>query len=389
MGKKHHLAIIFVTGLGMLANSGWAQNAEQMANTAKNEDPANADEQKTPEINIPSRLSSKIARSTITADRKRQMQLLADQLPSGKPYWLNDGESEFLAIWQEDRSGDAQGALLILHAEGEHPSWPQTTQPLHDSLPEYGWATMAIQLPDPLSKPLPKRTLAAKSITQPSSRDIINESEEDEGANDESSADKSTTSQTNLEQETANNTPPAENNTPSTSTKATENTEEIAEKRLTAAIKFLHDKGQFNIVLMGSGTSAIRGHQLMKEIVPVIDNAKLKKKIEKPIRGSILFNAKNTLPTSSEAYQDWFFDPEIPVLDIYTATNLQNQLDAKVRKILSRKKKAIAYKQLKITELPYERTWKENRLSRRIRSFLDAYIQGIEITNAKLKKQQN
>ncbi|MGS2717162.1 DUF3530 family protein [Eionea flava] len=385
MGKKHHLATIFVICLGLLANTGWAQNTEPTTNTAENEETENTDKQQTPETNTPSRLSSKITRSTITADRKRKMQLLADQLPSGQPYWLNDGTSEFLGIWQEDRSGDAQGALLILHAEGEHPAWPQTTQPLHDSLPEYGWATMAIQLPDPLSKPLPKRTLAAKSIAQPTNRDIVNEGDESEGANDENSSDESTTSQANPEKETAKNMQPTENNNPSP--QATQDVEDIAEKRLTVAIKFLHDKGQFNIVLMGSGTSAIRGHKLMKEIVPVIDDARLKKKIEKPIRGSILFNAKNTLPTSSEVYKDWFFDPEIPILDIYTATNLQNQQDAKMRKVLSKKNKAIAYKQLKVSELSYEKSWKENRLSRRIRSFLDAYIQGIEVTNAKLKKQ--
>jgi len=56
---------------------------------------------------------------------------------------------------------------------------------------------------------------------------------------------------------------------------------------------------------------------------------------------------------------------------------------------MGKRKKAIAYKQIKITEISYEKSWQENQLSRRVRSFLDAYIQGIEIDNARIAKKQN
>jgi hypothetical protein len=372
MNKIFALTCLLFLGNALISNVSWAQSTENKAASDT------AEKEKKPPI----RLSSRLPRSTLASDQKRKMQLLESNLSSGKAYWLNDGKEEFLAIWQEDRSGDAQGALLILHAEGEHPSWPRTTQPLHDTLPEYGWATMAIHLPNPTFKPPPPRTLAAKTVPPKKNRDINNKDSEDGNEGEDLSEEKE-------KEQPLKSIPPTQASEPSVpiapvlSPKEIEN---IAEKRLTAALQFLHSKGQFNIVLMGNGSGAIRGHKLMKSIVPIIDDERLKKKIEKPVRGSIIFNARNILPTEKKPYTDWFFDPEIPILDIYLGTDIRNIRDAKSRKALAKKQKVITHKSLKLSELSYEKSWKENQLSRRIRSFLSTYVQGIEVNNAQIRK---
>jgi hypothetical protein len=310
------------------------------------------------------------------------MQLLASQLEDKKAtQWITAGEETFLAIWQADRSGDAKGAVLIIHAEGEHPAWPQTTKPLHDSLPDYGWATMAIHLPNPLSPPTPKRTIETKVLQKK-----INTSESDTEARTEAIKTE-TTAQENPEPNTTdNNAKPNPTETPQLeTTKPIIDTELATEQRLVSALQFLHNKGQFNIVIMGSGVGAIRSHRFIKSITPVITDEALKEKIEKPIRASIIFNARNQLSDQDEQYLDWFFDPEIPVLDIYTGSDPRNQKEAKVRKILGRQEKAITHSQIKIAEITYEKSWNENQLSRRIRSFLDAFLQGIEINKKQLK----
>ncbi|MFT6201648.1 MAG: hypothetical protein ACJATV_001629 [Granulosicoccus sp.] len=398
MNKTLYLTSILIFGCCLPTAYAWSQAAieeEPTEEVAEQEESAEETEEEAEEETeeskkAPTRLSSRLPRSTMALDPKHKMSLLVAQLSNGEAHWLNDGKSEFLAIWQEDRSGDAQGALLILHAEGENPSWPRTTQPLHDSLPEYGWATMAIQLPDPVPKQQPTRTLDAKVIPPTPDRDISNEelegsgdTVEDDGTNKEESA--AINNQPSMEAPNEPTTTAAANTIPPLSA---EEIEAIAEKRLTAAIKFLHDKGQFNIVLMGNGTSAIRGHKLMRSITPIIEDARLKKKIEKPIRGSIIFNARNKLPSEKKIYEDWFFDPEIPVLDVYISYDIRNERDAKVRKTMGKRDNAVAYKQIKITEISYEKSWKENQLSRRVRSFLDAYIQGIEVENARFVKKQ-
>ena len=373
MNKTLYLTSILI--LGFCLPTGYA-----MGQAAEEKDVAEiATEQVEKESEVappPTRLPSYLPRSTLALDPKRKMLLLALQFSNSKVHWLNDGTSDFLAIWQEDRSGDARGALLILHAEGEHPSWPQTTQPLHDSLPEYGWATMAIQLPNSAAKKRPERTLAAKIIPPRPNRDITNENADNNQKNEEAKQEDGSKADKQLA--TTKN---------KTFTKTVEDIEVIAEKRLTAAIKFLHDKGQFNIVLVGNGTGAIRSHKLIKSIVPNIEDKRLKKKIKKPIRGSVIFNARNKLPSETNIYREWFFDPEIPILDIYVAHDIRNQRDAKIRQAMSKRAKAVSYKQIKITELSYEKSWKENQLSRRIRSFLDTYSQGIEVYNPKAAKR--
>jgi hypothetical protein len=128
------------------------------------------------------------------------MQLLASQLEDKKStQWLSAGEEPFLAIWQADRTGDAKGAVLIIHAEGEHPAWPQTTKPQHDSLPDYGWATMAIHLPNPLSPTTPKRTIETKVLQKKT-----NNSESDPEASTEV-INTETTAQGKPEQNTSDN----------------------------------------------------------------------------------------------------------------------------------------------------------------------------------------
>ncbi|EGG94026.1 hypothetical protein IMCC1989_428 [gamma proteobacterium IMCC1989] len=388
MNKILSLTYLLLLTSMFLPASSWAQDINNAASAKDSEESQQGDTDGEPSIKekkVPIRLSSKLPRTTIALNQKRKMQLLENNLTNGAPTWLSDGEEEFLTIWHEDRSGNAQGALLILHAEGEHPSWPRTTQPLHDSLPEYGWATLAIHLPNPAYEGIPERTLSVKTIPPKKSRDIDNSS--DDNSDNESGDEEPKANEQKAEENTPTVEPPTNGTLAERKPIRThQEIEAIAENRLTAALKFLHDKGQFNIVLMGNGVGAIRGHKLMKSIIPIIDDEKLKKKIEKPIRGSIIFNAKNTLPKEKEIYKDWFFDPDIPILDIYMDTDIRNIKDAKKRKALAKRQKVIIHKQLKLSNLSYETSWKENQLSRRIRSFLVTNVQGIEVENAKVKK---
>ena len=320
----------------------YAQETENTTNTPE-ETPEGEDNKN----NISSR-----ARFRSPASSHSQMQLLADAMPESAVNWVETDAEPFFALWYRDRSGDAKGAILILHAEGESPAWPQTTNPLHNTLPDYGWATMALHLSDPEKAVIPKRT-----INKP-----IDENTEDE--------------------------PPDTGNTetPKEESHSDKQTEAIATNRLNYALKFLHNKGQYNIVIMGSGAGAIRAHRFLKEITPKITDEALKDRFEKPIRALILYNARNRLPQQENEYREWFADPDIPVLDIYNSTDSRNSKSAKYRAILAKQSNAKAYRQVRINDMNYETAWGENRLSRRIRSFLDAYLQGVEIAKGPAEK---
>ena len=84
------------------------------------------------------------------ADLARE-QRLADEVEAalviGDAVYLEAEGQEFLALFAESETETAKGAVLVLHGRGLHPNWPQVTAPLRTELIDYGWHTLAIQLP--------------------------------------------------------------------------------------------------------------------------------------------------------------------------------------------------------------------------------------------------
>ncbi len=60
---------------------------------------------------------------------------------------LDTGEQEVFALYREERSGNIQGGLILLHDLDGHPDWPGVIFSLRHQMPEYGWSTLSLQLP--------------------------------------------------------------------------------------------------------------------------------------------------------------------------------------------------------------------------------------------------
>lgn len=61
--------------------------------------------------------------------------------------WLEAESGKFLSLWLTDQTGNAKGAMLLIHDIGQHADSPQLIRPLRESLPQYGWHTLAVQMP--------------------------------------------------------------------------------------------------------------------------------------------------------------------------------------------------------------------------------------------------
>ncbi len=356
-----------------LSCSSWAQEPKDVDTSTKTKE-ENAEQtviEKEQTAKTPQRQHGRIDRPIATTTLDKEIKELASHFSSKSIRWI-DNNPPFFAIWQADRSGKAKGALLILHAQGEHPSWPQTTKPLHDSLPDYGWATLAISLPAVPRDAIPARTLPAK--VHPSA--ITDKTSQDTKATKEASPETTATPE---------EPSPKPEKVVDNSPKHNEFSKKI-ETRLTAALKFLHDQGQFNIAILGNGDNAIYAEKFMQSITPDITEKKLKDRFEKPIRALLIFNGSQTLKHEKEPYTEWFKDPDIPVFDLFSAHQKQYQQYARHRQIIAKRKRVTRYAMVRIPEMSHETSWRENRLSRRIRSFLDAEVKGIEVDNASLKK---
>lgn len=65
-----------------------------------------------------------------------------------------NGES-FLTLYRPSVTESTQGCVILLHADNEHPDWPDVTAPLRNALPEHSWCTLSIELPDIIQRGAP------------------------------------------------------------------------------------------------------------------------------------------------------------------------------------------------------------------------------------------
>ncbi|MBI3773800.1 MAG: DUF3530 family protein [Gammaproteobacteria bacterium] len=72
---------------------------------------------------------------------------LQKTLDLGEGIWLQAEGSKFFAIYTADQSNRPQGGVILLPDTNTHPDWPSVIHPLRRTLPEHGWATLAIELP--------------------------------------------------------------------------------------------------------------------------------------------------------------------------------------------------------------------------------------------------
>ena len=98
---------------------------------------------------------------------KRWAEQISDSLLDGEAIELNDGTSDFLALYARANE-PKEVAVIVIHGIGIHPDWPTVIQPLRVLLAGNGWNTLSLQMPilandadskdyEPLMKEVPAR----------------------------------------------------------------------------------------------------------------------------------------------------------------------------------------------------------------------------------------
>jgi len=87
---------------------------------------------------------------TNASDIERE-KMLADTIKNsiivGDVVSLKASSTEFIGLLNKETDVKPKGVTLILHGMGSNPNSPQLIHPLRDNLAQYGWSTLAIQLP--------------------------------------------------------------------------------------------------------------------------------------------------------------------------------------------------------------------------------------------------
>ncbi|CAD5106999.1 alpha/beta hydrolase family protein [Zestomonas carbonaria] len=75
--------------------------------------------------------------------------VLEQRLPADEQQRLQAGEEDFLALWRPANVGEPSGVVILLPGDDESADWPQAIGPLRRKLPDSGWHTLSLTLPDP------------------------------------------------------------------------------------------------------------------------------------------------------------------------------------------------------------------------------------------------
>jgi len=244
-----------------------------------------------------------------------RMAQLKSQYPKEDYLSLQANNEPFTALWKKDQSGEALGVL-------------------RNELPQDGWSTLSIDIESRRS------TLPSKS-----------------------------------------------RNSASPETKKTEDTtkDDINIARIESAISFLHEQGQYNIVLAGYGysTSRILNYASRKDALGMNRTIKSRQRanLKRPVRALILISPFSYGGERLSTQLNQFPYKNMPILDIIFGSHYLDTFDSKERVSAARSSRFKHYVQSKSVEPTGSGRLfgQENRLSRRIRGFLDTYAKGVEI----------
>jgi len=328
------------------------------------------------------------------AGEERDMKLLADQLPEDSAIWLDSRSGKFLSIYEPDRTGAPFGVLLIIHDEGKHTNWPHNIEAIRNTMPEYGWGSLTLSLPLPDYPELPKREPEAEP--EPSTDGETN-TEADTNTETPKAGDETkdiynaeTGTVDNIDQAAATNDLSEE--TPNTPPIVP--VEDRAQERIRGAIRWLNEQGQYNIAILGDGIGAIRASDFIAQVNE--ENAASGK--INIIRGMIMLNPKHGVPSGEVSLMNYFEQPPMPTLDIYFGYQQHTLTEAKKRLHLSRRAKFSQYQQVHLAEttsLPTQNRFHTgnkqvgaNRLTQKIRGFLQKYARGVAVDNAQIQGRQ-
>ncbi|WP_015048380.1 DUF3530 family protein [Simiduia agarivorans] len=298
----------------------------------------------------------------------RDMSLLAQSLPDDQVLWVNGQEGEVLALYIPAISAEPVGAVLLVQDQDLHSQWPQRLDGLRRYLPEFGWSTLLVSLPLPDPLPIPARPAEPVApVTGGDSTEAESGDAQDAGADearpeteevfDDSAGDVADVA--DMQQEPAAPEPPPEPVIPAA---------RLADERLAQAVDALHDRGQFNIVLLAEGAGAVRAARLAEAMK--YDG----------FRALVLLDARNRLAGETGDVLAMMRESNVPVLDVWANAHQADPIESQARNHSARRAGLEIYQPLTLPA--YEPG--QQRLYKRVRGFMEKHARGVKVDNAEV-----
>lgn len=150
------LWVALLTAALCLPYNSWAEDPPAAPATTENPDTQTSEESPPPAPPIPTR-----PRVDLNRDLLPSMDLSQSPPTDEEAVWITtskEGET-LMGLYRFEGTGFEYGGILIFPDQQTHPAWPEITEQIRKGLPDHGWSTLAIALPEMPITPIPERTL--------------------------------------------------------------------------------------------------------------------------------------------------------------------------------------------------------------------------------------
>ncbi|WP_104904357.1 alpha/beta hydrolase family protein [Pseudomonas sp. LH1G9] len=280
-----------------------------------------------------------LERQPLPERSREEASALERQIPREEQQQLQAGSDSFLALWKPANSAEAEGVVIIVPGAGENADWPQAIAPLRRKLPDAGWGTLSLSLPDVNLDTLPPRVIEAPNA-----------------AVDTSSKDGSTAAKP-IEQAASAE---AEGTDPAVVPGADEQDKTDAKRifeRIDAAVAFAQTQGARSVVLLGHGSGAWWAARYLSEKQP------------SQVQKLVMVAGKAPVGRQPDLQQ---LAPglKVPTADVFYQDVAQDRNTARERAQAAKRLKNGGYKQVSLKTLPGNSSAEQEQLYRRVRGWL-------------------
>jgi alpha-beta hydrolase superfamily lysophospholipase len=282
-----------------------------------------------------------VERAALPSRSEEDTLALERQVPPVEQQQLQAGDETFLALWKPANVDEPKGAVIIVPGADESADWPNAVGPLRRKLPDVGWSSLSLSMPDAHNDGVFARTVEAPAAASAGDKskdaavkvpDPAAVAEADAAAAAEQAAAQADQAKANAEKIFA---------------------------RIDSAVAFAQQNKARSIVLLGHGSGAYWAARYMSErpspavqrlvMITAVDTGK-----EAPPLVDLLATLK--VPTADFVNKD----RSVP------RQQAQDRLDA------SKRNKNARFTQVALSAIPGNPAMEQDQLFRRVRGWLEA-----------------
>lgn len=267
-------------------------------------------------------------------------------------------DEKFLALWRPANTAAANGSIILIPGDEQNADWPVVIGPLRRKLPDAGWNSLSLTLPDPfIATPAPDTT--ARPAAEPAE---TTEKTADNSPEATLSPAEATADPAELASAEASGDTPADGDGDGDTANADLAAQQKAYAqrifaRIESAISFAQQQNAKKITLLGNGTGAYWAARFLAEQQPQNLRSLILVSVQQPIGQAP--DLASLLSELTLATGDFYYNDQTAERDA-----------AKQRLQAAKRQQHTAYIQIGMNALPGDRATEQEQLNRRIRGWL-------------------